>query len=339
MNKTKLIEIFSQFDEIQLDFNAVLLTSGHINQTYQVENGGRFFIVQKLNIEIFKNQEIIAENIQNLVNYLSNKEYPHPIVAPLSFKNGQTLWEGQWRIFDFIGQSQSFEKVESSAQAYEAARFLGHFHSYLLDFPIENISSSLPDFLNFNERMNHFDGALAEPSTGRLSKAKTAIDFVEAHRFLLKTWNEIEPDLPIRIIHADPKISNFLFDANNPLKILCLIDWDTLMPGSLLYDFGDMVRSYTNLRAEDDAQVGDNFSLENYKALKEGFLFHLESQLHPLEVQNLDLAAQLVIFIQAVRFLSDYLMNDVYYHTQYPEQNLDRTWNQIHLLKALREWI
>jgi len=140
--------------------------------------------------------------------------------------------------------------------------------------------------------------------------------------------------LPRRIIHGDPKISNVLFDEAN--RGLCVIDLDTVMSSTLLYDFGDMARSYTNNTMEDDAQVASVFDPAMYQAVKQGFSYHLGGLLAPIEAENLDYAAQLVIFIQAVRFLTDYLNGDVYYATHYATQNLDRTQNQLRLLTELR---
>ena len=139
--------------------------------------------------------------------------------------------------------------------------------------------------------------------------------------------------LPIRVIHADPKISNIRFDKEN--KAIAVIDLDTMMNGTILYDFGDMIRSYTNNAEEDNGWVKDHFNAENYVAVKEGFLFYLKDTLTPIELENLDYAAQLIIYIQAIRFLTDFLNDDIYYSTKYKLQNLDRTKNQINLLKGL----
>ena len=138
-------------------------------------------------------------------------------------------------------------------------------------------------------------------------------------------------ELPERVIHADPKISNILFTKDG--EALSVIDLDTMMNSTLLYDFGDMMRSYCNLTDEDDATMVDNFAPAIYDSVKEGFLSHLSSKLTSIELENLDYAAQVVIYIQAVRFLTDYLNNDVYYSTKYPEHNLDRTRNQVNLVK------
>src|SRR5699024_2627735 len=123
----------------------------------------------------------------------------------------------------------------------------------------------------------------------------------------------LKEKLPQRLIHADPKISNFLFSAENPQQIIALIDWDTLMKGSILYDCVYMIRSYTNLKSEDDFSKENNFSLENYQNIKKGILYHLAEELTKTEKENLTLAAKVVIYVQALRFLTDFLNNDIYF--------------------------
>lgn len=312
------------------------LTSGHINQTYLVHNNGEQLIFQKLNPQVFPNLNVISENILNLGNHLKEKQYPHEILEQIPFENGEYLYESQWRIFKYIKDSQTFLNVQSSTQAYEAAKFLGSFHKHLTDFPLNKIVESIKGFLDFESRFQQYQAAIRNTDTFRLKKAKDAIEYLNKNHTILREWLILLPQLPTRIIHGDPKISNFLFDKSDSNKILALIDWDTLMPGTILYDFGDMVRSYTNLKEEDDPESGNNFSLENYRALERGFLFHLEEKLTPLEIKYLYLGAKIVIYIQALRFLTDYLNGDIYYATQRPEQNLDRTKNQINLLQNLK---
>ncbi|WP_449397500.1 phosphotransferase [Chryseobacterium wanjuense] len=143
--------------------------------------------------------------------------------------------------------------------------------------------------------------------------------------------------LPSRIIHADAKISNILF--NKEYHPIAVIDLDTVMISSILYDFGTMIQSYTNNTEEDDGKAENNFNPEIYTAVKKGFLFYLNEKLTPEELENLDYAAQVAIYIQAIRFLTDYLDGSKYYSIKYPEHNLDRTKNQIELLKGLREYL
>lgn len=340
MNKSKpenIASIFSNFEKISSDFSYQKLNSGHINQSFWVQNNQRKFILQKINASVFKNLEIITENIRCVSSHLKSRNYPHFILESLPFSDGSFLWDETWRLLNYAEKTMTFEKVKSPEQAYEAAKFLGEFHGYLRDLDTNKLKDSIPEFLDFNSRFQNFKSSLKSASEGRLKISENEIEFLLSHEDILENWNEISSKLPERIIHADPKISNFLFEVNSSEKIKALIDWDTLMKGTILYDFGDMVRSYTNFREEDDPGFGENFSLGNYKALKKGFLYHLENQLYPIEKENMDLAGKLVVYIQAIRFLTDYLNGDIYYQIHHPEQNLNRAKNQIHLLKEMLE--
>lgn len=336
-NNAEIIKVIAATGrEIHLDFNYKQLTSGHINKTYLLTNNGEQLVVQKLNSKIFTNLESISQNILNLGNHLKEKQFPYKILELVSFNTGDYLYEGKWRIFKFIDETQTFLKVQSATQAFEAAKFLSYFHSNLTDLALHHVQDSLAGFLDFEMRSQQYQKAIHNADTSRLENAKNAINYLQENHNILQEWMALLPKIPTRIIHADPKISNFLFDSKDPNKILALIDWDTFMLGSILYDFGDMVRSYTNLKEESDPETGNNFSLENYRAIEKGFLMYLKDTLTPIEIENLSLGAKVVIYIQAMRFLTDYLNNDVYYATQRAEQNLDRTKNQINLLIDLQ---
>lgn len=335
MDIPQIKSIFSHYQAITADFEVTQLTSGHINHTYLVCNNDKRFILQKVNTNVFKNLDRITHNMITVSAHLENKAYPHQIMKPLSFKNGNFLIDEQWRLIPYFEGTQNFEKVQSTDQAYEAAKFLSEFHSYLSDLKSEKIHDSIPGFTDFGMRYNQFESSLQSASNERLTDAQYEIEWVKARHSILEQWNALVPELPNRIIHADPKISNFLFEQHSPLQIRALIDWDTLMSGSILFDFGDMVRSYTNLKAEDDPNSENNFSAAHFTALKKGFLHHLGNELTQAEIDHLDLAAKVVIYVQTVRFLTDYLNNDTYYAVSRPAQNLDRTKNQLNLSKSL----
>lgn len=336
-NPENIASVFSNFEKISSDFSYQKLTSGHINQTFLVQNNQKKFILQKINTSVFKNLEIITENIRTVSSHLKSRNYPHFILESLPFSEGSFLWDETWRLLNYAEKTMIFEKVKSPEQAYEAAKFLGEFHGHLRDLDTNKLKDSIPGFLDFNSRFQNFQLSLKSASTERLKIAENEIEFLLSQENILENWNQISSELPKKIIHADPKISNFLFEENSSENIKALIDWDTLMTGTVLYDFGDMVRSYTNLRKEDDPDFGENFSLENYKSLKKGFLYHLENQFHPIEKENMDLAGKLVVYIQAIRFLTDFLNGDIYYQIHYAEQNLNRAKSQIHLLKEMLE--
>lgn len=327
--------IYMNFEPIQPDFTCTQLNSGHINRTFKIQNNRENYILQEINSSIFQNVNSIIQNGLILSEHLKSENYPHEILNHLPFSNGEFIWNNSWRILNYIANSVSFEKVASSEQCYEAAKFLGEFHLYLQNLDASKIQNPLPNFLNYDSRWEEFVQRIDFANRDRYAQSLPEIEFIYQNRGILDDWINLQKELPIRIIHADPKISNFLFEAQNPEKIKSLIDWDTIMPGSILYDFGDMVRSYTNLKAEDDPNIGNNFSLQNYQALHAGFLYHLEDKLNSVERNHLNLAAKSIIFIQAIRFLTDFLANDSYYRTSSENQNLDRAKNQINLLNEM----
>lgn len=336
MEQTQIETAFKNYTELEQDFEAQQLTSGHLNQTFKICNGGKSYLLQKLNTDIFKNLDKITSNNILVSKTLKEENYKHDVLEPLAFRDGAYLWGGNWRLFPFFDGTQTFLKVESRGQAYEAAKFLSEFHSTLKTLNVDKIQASIEGFLDFNARWNQFCDALKNASEERLENASEEIEFVQEKESLLKEWRVCLPQFPERLIHADPKISNFLFDASSNKKVRALIDWDTFMCGPILYDFGDMVRSYTGLKDEDDPDTkGPHFSKENYEALKSGFLYYLDNDLTEVEKDNLELAGKVVIYVQILRFLADYLNGDTYYSVTYENHNLDRTRSQINLLKDM----
>jgi Ser/Thr protein kinase RdoA (MazF antagonist) len=321
------------------------ITNGLINATYLVELPAQAqqFILQKINTAIFPNPAAVARNHNLVYAILTKTAYPRRLVRQLkTIAGGDLLAEdahAAWRLLEFVAGAHTKHKADSPATAYEAAKTLSEFLYYLNQFPGAEPEESLPGFVDFGNRMREYQAALGAASPERRRHATAAIRLVNDHLALPNQWLawQAAGQLPRRIIHGDPKISNVLFDKDN--LGLCVIDLDTVMCATLLYDFGDMARSYANKTTEDDAQTPHVFDADMYLAVKKGFKAHLTELLTPLEVDNLDYAAQTVIYIQAVRFLTDYLNGDVYYATHYGTQNLDRARNQLRLLMELRHFL
>lgn len=318
------------------------INEGLINDTFQLNLGVNQYILQKINTKVFKNPEVIISNTLAIGNYLKTQNYSKSILEILPNKNGNyiTFSEGEtWRMIKYIPNSVCINQVSSKEQAFNAAKCISEFHRLLIDFPMSRIQPSIPGFLDFKKRVEDFKKALETGNPVRKALATNEINFIQDHLHKIKDYLAIP--FPERIVHGDAKIGNFLFDEKNPTAVLALIDWDTILPGNILCDFGDMVRTYANLKAEDDPTPTDHFSFEYYESVKDGFLFHLKDVLLQEELDAMDLTAFVVILIQAIRFLTDFLNDDVYYHTTTENQNWHRTINQINLLKALQHelWI
>lgn len=310
------------------------IDNGLINHTYFVETDSEKYILQKINTDIFKNPKCIIDNHLAVNSVLKNSDYSRKIVDLIPAQNGEFLVNQKWRMLEFIENSVTHLKVPNSETAFESAKCFSEFYSVLNSKSI-HLEETLPGFIDFGKRISDYQTALENASEERKINAEKEIDFINSHLDLPEKWIELQNNnaLPKRIIHADPKISNILFDKNG--NAISVIDLDTVMTSTLLYDFGDMIRSYCNLTDEDDASLENNFSGEIYDSVKKGFLFHLENLLSETEKEHLDYAPKVVIYIQAIRFLTDYLNGNIYYSVKYENHNLDRTRNQINLLKNL----
>lgn len=321
------------------------ITDGLINTTYLLENKaqGKKFILQKINNHVFKRPEAIVSNHLIINELLKSNDYQFQIIEPIPSLTNKLLVkdanDDPWRMLSFVENSTTFLTAPSLQTAFEAAKTFSYFLTTVNTEKLPAIEDTLPNFLNFEKRVEDYKNSLKNAALYLKEKAKAEIEITNQLLSLPDRWIEMEKNnrIPKRIIHADVKISNILFDQNH--KPLAVIDLDTLMISTVLYDFGTMIQSYTNTTNEDDGSAQNNFNPEMYKVVKEGFLFYLKKKLTPEESDNLDYAAQVAIYIQELRFLTDYLNGSIYYSTKYPEHNLDRTKNQLELLKGLRAYL
>lgn len=327
------------------NYELTSITDGLINTTYLLEDKDqrKKFILQKINNHVFTQPEVIVNNHLMINEILKANDYQFQIIEPILSLNNRLLVEdanGQpWRMLSFVENSMTFLSAPSLQVAFEAAKTFSYFLTTINTEKLPAIEDSLPNFLNFEKRVADYKNALKDAAPHLKENAKTEIEITNQLLSLPDQWIEMEKNnqIPKRIIHADVKISNILFDQNhNPLAV---IDLDTMMISTILYDFGTMIQSYTNTTQEDDGSAQNNFNPEMYKVVKEGFLFYLKEKLTPTESENLDYAAQVAIYIQELRFLTDYLNGSTYYSITHPEHNLDRTKNQLELLKGLREYL
>jgi Ser/Thr protein kinase RdoA (MazF antagonist) len=334
------LEILKKYFPFDDSISIKPIDNGLINSTFEINNQGKRYILQKINTHIFKNPDAIIENHCKVNEILRQNNYPKICIDIIHNCEGDLLTKtpnGEaWRLMSFVESSQTLLKITSPKTAEKAALAFAEFYLCLNQKSV-NLQEVLPNFLDFELRINDYNKALANTTIELKENAKEAIQFVEKYKELPLQWINWTKnhELPSRIIHADPKISNILFDENE--NAICIIDLDTLMNNTLLYDFGDMARSYTNRLQEDDASQINNFDAQVYEALKNGFLQPLQHFLEKIELENLDYAAQVVIYIQAIRFLTDYLDGSIYYSVKYENHNLDRTHNQINLLMGLQK--
>ena len=316
-----------------------LLKGGLIHKTFLVEAmNDAYFVLQGVNTQVFRNPNLVVMNQQRIAQHLEQKGYPKICLTMLANADERFLLldhKGQtWRMFHAIHPSKSLEVLGKHSQAFAAAKALSEFHSYLMDFPKDQLQESIPGFLDFKKRRKDYRHSLKVAIPYRLTQANDLIQKLVEHEGILNRYLQLLPKLPLRIIHADPKLSNFLFNESGE-DVCAIIDWDTIMPGSMLYDFGDMIRSFCQVGTE-DSQQKKAFNPQILKELLNGYFEGpMNDYLSDLERENILLGAKAVIYIQGLRFLSDYLIGDQYYWVEDENHNLRRARNQLQMLEEI----
>lgn len=332
-----LENILSQFGLKEEQCKIEKLGTGLINYTWKINCGDKNYILQKINHQVFKTPEIIDNNTAQLKHFL-NKFYPdYLFVPPVNTAEGISLIktsEGFYRLFNYVDGSVTINFVNTEKEAFEAAKQFGKFTSLLADFNISNLGIPLPDFHNLSLRYEQFTDACLNGNSERIEETKDSIDTIQSYKEIVDTYENIVKEglLPLRVMHHDTKISNVLFDEKE--QGLCVIDLDTVMPGYYISDVGDMMRTYLSPANEEEKDFDKVFvRKEIFNAIYKGYMGELGKDLNETEKQFFIYSGKFIIYMQALRFLTDYINNDVYYGASYPKHNLVRANNQIKLLK------
>ena len=328
---------------------------GHINETYAVYMPGTEgtdvprYVLQRVNIHVFKNPAQVMENIFSVTEYLREvirKEGGDLDREPLSYiktKSGDTYFEdadGQpWRCLHYVPNSICHQTVEEPQQFYQSARSFGHFLKQLGDYPAERLYETIPRFHDTVKRFQDFSEAVRKDVKNRAGQCREEIDFAlarEADCGVL--MNQLQEGiLPLRVTHNDTKLNNILFDADTD-QGLCIIDLDTIMPGLAANDFGDSIRFGASTAEEDEPDLSKvHFDIHLYELYVKGYLEMAREVLTPAEIDSLPWGARLMTLECGMRFLADYLQGDVYFKTAYPEHNLVRARTQFRLVKEMEE--
>jgi Ser/Thr protein kinase RdoA (MazF antagonist) len=315
------------------------LQSGHINDTFLITVDEKKYILQRINTHIFSQPKAIIRNMILVNRYLQRSDYRLQVVSLMKNKGEKVYFDskkhGFWRVMPFIEQSYAPEQPRDSAQVQAAGRAFGHFMASLKKLPVARLRTILPNFHDASWRFEQFEEALQQALPARAEVAKKWITIALSYQHLIAHYQHIIADLPLRTTHNDTKITNILFN-NHTHEPLAIIDLDTVQAGTVLSEFGDMVRTFCNTASEDEPDTTKiKFRTDYFDALKIGFLKETHPILTNLEIENLDFGAKLTIYIQALRFLGDYLKGDVYYKIKYDDHNLVRAINQLVLLEGL----
>lgn len=316
--------------------------NGLINHTWVLSNADGDFILQRVNDNVFTRPEDIASNLILIENYLIQNGQHYFFVAPVRTINGDPMFfaegDGYYRLFPFVSGSHSVDVVEDVDQAREAAKQFGLFTKVLSGIDVEQLKITLPFFHDLSFRYRQFLEALEKGNGERIAATAALIDELKRHSGIVDRFEAIktDPEFKRRVTHHDTKISNVLFDKHN--KGLCVIDLDTVMPGYFISDVGDMMRTYLSPVSEEEKdfnkiEVRDAY----YKAIVSGYLEHMNDELTGVEKMHFFYSGLFMIYMQALRFLTDHLNDDRYYGARYEGHNLVRAQNQAVLLKRLLE--
>lgn len=318
--------------------NKPILT-GLIQNTYEVntdDSGERKpYILQKVNTSVFKNPHQVMSNIKVVGEHLEQSAYDKLILKAIPVKNDSSTLlhfeDEYWRLYPKYENTVSVKKPKDENMAFEAAYTFGEYSKYLSDLDANLLYETIPDFHNTPLRLAHLKSSIVGANDIRLKEAKSVLDDIPKFEALLTYYTAMQNQL--RPVHYDTKISNVLLDPET-YKGVCVIDLDTLMPGMLAYDYGDMVRTMAASVDEEHVDISDVRIIPQYlDAIQNGFLDGLDDSIVKSERESLNYGAALLVFEQAVRFLNDYLQNDIYYPISYKNQNLRRAENQMMLLK------
>jgi len=315
--------------------------SGLINSTWKVSNG-QDFVLQRVNDAVFKNPMAIAQNIRLLSDYFAQHYPDYYFTRNIKTAKGTDIifvpGQGWFRLFPFVQHSYSFDVVTSPKQAFEAAKQFGKFTRLLSGFDTKKLQHTIPNFHDLSLRYQQFLQALQQGDKERIANASASITFLQQHKAIVEQYEDLKksPDFKLRVTHHDTKISNVLFDvADNGI---CVIDLDTVMPGYFISDVGDMMRTYLSPVSEEEKDFGKITVREDYfNAIVSGYLSEMQAELSANEKDCFVYAGKFMLYMQAIRFLTDYLNNDRYYGSAYDGHNLLRAANQITLLQQLSE--
>lgn len=323
------------------------LGNGLINHTYLVAcaDGSRYTL-QRINANVFREPDRLMENFVGVCRFLEKKitaEGGDPVrecVRPVSTVDGKDFFyspeDGYWRMNGYV-EGVAYDTPDRKGILYEAARAFGQFQRRLGDYPAATLHETIPNFHHTPTRYASFEASLARDAAGRAASMATEIHALKRLAPYATAITEKLEDgtLPLRVTHNDTKLNNVLFDPKTD-KAVCVIDLDTVMPGSLLYDFGDALRFAGNQTAEDDPDLSRViFDLDRYEEYVSGFLAGVGDAITKEEKQMLPLSVLVITYEQALRFMTDYLDGDMYYQMRYPAHNYDRTRAQIRLAEDI----
>lgn len=320
--------------------------NGLVNKTFLVrtqdENGCYDYIIQRINTYVFPEPKRLMENIVHVTRHIASKKDHNHTLHVILTKEGKTLVEdesGCYRCYHYLENTRNYQQLQDNRQFKEVGRAIGIFQNHLRDFPVKLLHEVIPHFHNTPKRIRALKKAVKIGQKERVRETKTEINtFLAQKDFLSRIQTALDGGiLPYRVTHNDTKLNNVMFDCLTN-RALCLIDLDTVMPGTVLFDFGDALRVGASTRAEDDEEFNSvAFDLERFVAFSSGYLLEANDWLSEKEGDMLSESVYIITMECGMRFLTDYLLGDKYFLIRYHQHNLVRAKNQLALASDIWE--
>ncbi len=342
----KQFKIEGQFE------SASPIGSGHINDSWLVTTtpaGAPDYVLQRINHHIFTNVPALTDNILRVTRHLRQRLLCRDdslswfrVIQLIATRGGNHFFRdpdgNYWRLYDHVRDTTSYDVVGSPAMASEAGKAFGLFQYLSSDIEASSLFEILPDFHHIAVRLQTFRDTVHRDPAGRVAGAQSEIAFAESRVEEMHTILHLgeQGKIPLRVTHNDTKFNNVLF--NRDQQAISVVDLDTVMPGYLLYDFGDAIRTGANTGDEDEADLTKvNIDLALFEAYARGYLGVVGKSLWPAETAHLAFSAKYMTYLIGLRFLTDHLNGDHYFKTGFPGHNLQRARAQFKLLQSMEE--
>ncbi|MCX6304926.1 MAG: aminoglycoside phosphotransferase family protein [Bacteroidetes bacterium] len=347
-----LKNIVSQFTTEGEVISAQPFGSGHINDSYLVitfPESAPDYVLQRINHHIFNNVHELTCNILKVTGHIGQKLltmspglHGFEVIHLIGTTEGGFYFHDQdgnyWRMYNHVRGSRSYDKVISASLASEGGKAFGIFQHLTSDMDASTLFEVLPDFHNIAPRLAKFRELVTDDPAKRVNDAESEIAFIESRAEEMHTILRLGElgQIPVRVTHNDTKFNNILFTPDN--KAVSVVDLDTVMPGYILYDFGDAIRTGASTAAEDEADLSRvNIDLTLFEAYAGGYLGIARNFLTAIEIDHLAFSAKFMTYIIGLRFLTDHLDGDHYYKTGFPGHNLQRARTQFRLLQSMEQ--
>lgn len=320
-----------------------LLTDGLIHKTYKVTANNRAAILQQVNTNVFRDINAVVGNYQLIHSHLERSGTLR-VPAMIKTTQGDDTWTDKegccWRAFQFIANTYTEALPASPEKIFSAAKCYGQFTSSLNGLDIEKLKPTIAGFHDLSHRYRQLQTAISNANDARLTKSRTLLEKINGRKNLVEFYDSLKtnPEFKIRAMHHDTKLSNILFDKTTG-QAVCPIDLDTTMPGYFFSDVGDMIRSMISPNDENAPADSVEVNPKIYRAIVSGYESGIGNSFTTAERNEIHKAGMIMLYMQGIRFLADYLSNDTYYKIQYAEQNFDRALNQITLLEKLERFV